>query len=116
MVEQNNHNGALQRPLKSGFNATSTTNDVIKGIDLKGKIAIVTGGSTGIGLERVKILSGAGATVVVPERNIKNTGIMFVPLRRDAKGNGSQLATNYLSVFELTARLWEPLKKQMLQE
>jgi NAD(P)-dependent dehydrogenase (short-subunit alcohol dehydrogenase family) len=34
-----------------------------------------------------------------------------VPFRRDANGNESQLATNYLSVFRLTARLWPALKK-----
>ncbi|CAM4023144.1 NAD(P)-dependent dehydrogenase, short-chain alcohol dehydrogenase family [Pedobacter westerhofensis] len=154
-MAQNNYEGALQQPIGSGFSAASTTSDVIKGIDLTGKIAIVTGGSTGIGQETVKTLSQAGATVIVPARDtdkarknlkdiarveieeldlidplsidsfaekflasgrplhllIDNAGIMFVPLRRDARGNESQLATNYLAVFRLTARLWEPLKK-----
>lgn len=41
---------------------------------------------------------------------INNAGIMLVPLRRDTDGNESQLATNYLSVFRLTARLWPALK------
>jgi hypothetical protein len=50
-MEQNNYQGALQKPVGSGFNATSTAGDVIKGIELTGKIAIVTGGSGGIGLE-----------------------------------------------------------------
>jgi NAD(P)-dependent dehydrogenase (short-subunit alcohol dehydrogenase family) len=152
---QNNYGGASQKPIGSGFNAASTTNDVVRGIDLRGKIAIVTGGSTGIGLETVKTLSKAGATVIVPARNVEkakenlsglrnveieemdlidpnsidtfadkflnsgrplhllinNAGIMFVPLRRDANGNESQLATNYLSVFRLTTRLWTALKK-----
>ncbi|WP_027382662.1 SDR family NAD(P)-dependent oxidoreductase [Epilithonimonas caeni] len=65
----NNYQGALQKPINSGFNAKSTTEEVIKGIDLVGKIAIVTGGNTGIGLETVKTLSKAGATVVVPARD-----------------------------------------------
>ncbi len=152
---QNNYKGALQHPICSGFNATSTTNNVIKGIDLTGKIAVVTGGNTGIGLETVKTLSAAGATVIVPARDtvkakrnlegiggieieemdlidplsvdafaekflasgrplhllINNAGIMFVPVRHDANGNESQLATNYLAVFRLTARLWGALKK-----
>ncbi|MBZ4192077.1 SDR family NAD(P)-dependent oxidoreductase [Niabella beijingensis] len=68
-MEQNNYQGALQKPLGSGFNATSTTSDVINGIDLTGKIAIVTGGNAGIGLETTKTLAGAGATVVVPARD-----------------------------------------------
>ncbi|MFP3591507.1 SDR family NAD(P)-dependent oxidoreductase [Chryseobacterium sp. SIMBA_038] len=47
----------------------STSVEVIKGIDLTGKIAIVTGGYAGIGLETVKALTSAGATVIVPARD-----------------------------------------------
>lgn len=68
---QINYNGALQKPIGSGFNAKSTSTEVIKGIDLTGKIAIVTGGNTGIGLETVKTLANAGATVIVPARNVE---------------------------------------------
>ncbi len=154
-MEQNNYQGALQKPLGSGFNATSTTSEVIKGVELTGKIAIVTGGNTGIGLETVQTLAAAGATVIVPARDIEkakknlghltnveieemdlaspdaidvfatkflssrrplhllinNAGIMWVPLRKDSRGIESQLATNYLAQFQLTARLWPALKK-----
>lgn len=68
---QNNYQGALQKPLGSGFNGKSTASDVIKGINLSKKIAIVTGGHTGIGLETTKVLSNAGATVIVPARDTK---------------------------------------------
>ena len=152
---QQNYQGILQKPTGSGFNAKSTTTEVIQGIDLSGKTAIVTGGNTGIGLETVKTLSNAGATVIVPARDIEkarknlngianvtiekmdlmdpasidsfaqkfvasgrplhllinNAGIMWVPLRRDFRGYESQLATNYLAPFQLTARLWPALKK-----
>ena len=154
-MRHHNYQGALQQPIGSGFNATSTTHEVIQGIDLSGKIAIVTGGNTGIGLETTKTLAAAGATVVVPARDvnkaetnlrgisgveieamdlmdppsidqfaekflasgrplhllINNAGIMWVPLRRDSRGLESQLATNYLAQFQLTARLWPALKK-----
>ncbi len=154
-MKHHNYNGALQKPLNTGFNETSTSKDIIKGVDLQGKVAIVTGGNTGVGLETVKTLSGAGATVVVPARNVEkarknlqgiarveieeldlmipesidnfttrflssgrpldllinNAGIMFVPLRRDQRGIESQLATNYLAVFYLTAKLWSALKR-----
>lgn len=154
-MEKNNYQGALQYPIDSGFGAASTTIDVIKGINLTGKVAIVTGGYSGIGLETVKALVLAGATVVVPTRNIEkakknlegianvelelmdlmnsnsidafsekflssnrplhllinNAGIMWVPLQRDSRGYESQLATNYLGHFQLTARLWGALVK-----
>ena len=154
-MEQNNYGGILQHPAHSEFSASSTATDVIKDIRLSGKIAIVTGGNTGIGLETTKALTAAGATVIVPARDvakaeknlsdvrnvevfpmdlmdpasidafadyfltsgrpihllINNAGIMWVPLRRDSRGLESQLATNYLALFQLTARLWPALKK-----
>ncbi|MBO2012210.1 hypothetical protein [Hymenobacter negativus] len=64
-MQQNIDNGALQKPPSSGFNATSTASEVIKGISLDGKVAIVTGGYTGIGLETTKTLAAAGATVII---------------------------------------------------
>jgi NAD(P)-dependent dehydrogenase (short-subunit alcohol dehydrogenase family) len=70
-MEKNNYQGALQIPLGSGFNATSTATAVIKGIDLTGRIAIVTGGNAGIGLETTRVLSAAGATVIVPARDVE---------------------------------------------
>ncbi|HEV7379474.1 MAG TPA: SDR family NAD(P)-dependent oxidoreductase [Dyadobacter sp.] len=127
----------------------------MKNIDLTAKTVIVTGGSTGIGLETVKTLAGAGASVIVPARDLRkaarnlegiantelremdlmqpasidafaeeflssdrslhilinNAGIMWVPLRFDSRGIESQLATNYVAQFHLTARLWPALKQ-----
>lgn len=59
----------LQKPIGSGFGAASTASDVTKGIDLSGKIAIVTGGYSGIGVETVRALRSAGARVIVPTRD-----------------------------------------------
>jgi NAD(P)-dependent dehydrogenase (short-subunit alcohol dehydrogenase family) len=57
-----------QHRIGSGFGARSTAADVLHGIDLSGKLAIVTGGYSGIGLETTRALAGAGAQVVVPAR------------------------------------------------
>ncbi|MEV7681921.1 SDR family NAD(P)-dependent oxidoreductase [Streptomyces sp. NPDC088341] len=58
-----------QYPMGSGFTAASTALDVVQGIDLSGKTAIVTGGHSGVGLETTRALRTAGATVIVPVRN-----------------------------------------------
>ena len=59
-----------QKPIGSGFNITSTASEVIRGIDLTGKLAIVTGGYSGLGLETVRVLVQAGAKAIVPTRDI----------------------------------------------
>ncbi|GJL95461.1 MAG: oxidoreductase [Hyphococcus sp.] len=58
-----------QTPIGSGFGAKSSASEVMAGIDLSGKTAIVTGGYSGIGLETTKALVAAGADVTVPVRN-----------------------------------------------
>ncbi|MER8056494.1 MULTISPECIES: SDR family NAD(P)-dependent oxidoreductase [unclassified Streptomyces] len=57
-----------QHKIGSGFGATSTADEVLEGIDLSGKLALVTGGYSGIGLETTRSLVKAGARVVVPAR------------------------------------------------
>jgi NAD(P)-dependent dehydrogenase (short-subunit alcohol dehydrogenase family) len=57
-----------QHKIGSGFGATSTAADVLAGVDLTGRLALVTGGYSGIGLETTRALSLAGAEVVVPAR------------------------------------------------
>lgn len=51
------------------FGATSTAGDVIAGVDLSGKRAIVTGASSGIGQETARALAATGAEVTLAVRN-----------------------------------------------
>ena len=57
-----------QQPIGSGFTRDSTAREVLDGIDLAGRLAVVTGGYSGLGLETTRALVGAGAHVVVPAR------------------------------------------------
>jgi NAD(P)-dependent dehydrogenase (short-subunit alcohol dehydrogenase family) len=57
-----------QHPIDSGFGYRSTATEVLAGIDLSGKLAVVTGGYSGLGLETTRALAGAGAEVIVPAR------------------------------------------------
>jgi NAD(P)-dependent dehydrogenase (short-subunit alcohol dehydrogenase family) len=52
------------------FGATSTTDDVLAGIDLKGKRALVTGVSAGLGVETARALAAHGAQVVGAARDL----------------------------------------------
>ncbi len=51
------------------FGHSSVAADIVKDITLKGKIAIVTGGASGLGVETARALLTAGATVILPVRN-----------------------------------------------
>lgn len=57
-----------QQLINSPFGKDTTVEEVLAGIDLHGKLTIVTGGYSGIGLPTVRALSAAGATVVIPAR------------------------------------------------
>ncbi|MFI6948495.1 SDR family NAD(P)-dependent oxidoreductase [Streptomyces sp. NPDC050422] len=57
-----------QHKIGSGFGARSTADDVLSGIELSGRTAIVTGGYSGLGLEATRALAAAGAQVIVPAR------------------------------------------------
>ena len=59
-----------QQPLGSGFGARSEPAEIMAGIDLSGRNAIVTGGYSGIGTETVRALVKAGANVTVPARSM----------------------------------------------
>ncbi|MGD0674452.1 MAG: SDR family NAD(P)-dependent oxidoreductase [Polyangiaceae bacterium] len=58
-----------QTALHTGYGPKTTAEEVIGTTRLDGKVAIVTGGYVGIGLETTRVLARAGATVVVPARS-----------------------------------------------
>lgn len=59
-----------QTPIGSGFGPDTTAAQVMQGIDLGGRTAIVTGGYSGLGLVTARALAAAGADVVVPARDV----------------------------------------------
>lgn len=60
-----------QKPVTSPFGHGTQAGEVVNGIDLSGKTAIVTGGSSGLGIETARALASAGARVVLPVRSHK---------------------------------------------
>jgi NAD(P)-dependent dehydrogenase (short-subunit alcohol dehydrogenase family) len=74
------------------FGATSTTDDVLAGIDLSGKRVLVTGVSAGLGVETARALAAHGAQVVGAARDLAKAEAATAPVRAQAeKGGGIEL-------------------------
>lgn len=70
-----NHDTTYDDRRGSGFDAASSTDDVLQGLDLSGRRYLVTGSSGGLGLETARALAAHGATVVMAARDrAKNEG------------------------------------------
>src|ERR1700721_2066130 len=71
--------------------ATSTTDDVLSGIDLHGKRILVTGVSAGIGVETARALAAHGAHVTGAARDLEKAEAAAAQVRKDAAANGGGL-------------------------
>jgi len=70
--------------ITTSFTASSTADDVLRGIDLGGVRAIVTGGSSGIGGETARALAVAGADVTLAVRNTDAGNTVADEIKRSA--------------------------------
>jgi NAD(P)-dependent dehydrogenase (short-subunit alcohol dehydrogenase family) len=76
----------------TGFGATSTTDDVLAGIDLRGRRVLVTGVSAGLGVETARALAARGALVVGAVRDLAKAEHATTQVRAEAaKGGGLEL-------------------------
>jgi NAD(P)-dependent dehydrogenase (short-subunit alcohol dehydrogenase family) len=71
------------------FNSQSTTDQVLEGIDLTGKLALVTGASSGLGVETARALASKGARVVMAARDVPKIEQQAASIR--ARHPGAQL-------------------------
>jgi NAD(P)-dependent dehydrogenase (short-subunit alcohol dehydrogenase family) len=81
--------------MTASFDATSTTDDVLKGVDLKGKRVLVTGASAGLGVETARALAAHGAEVVGAVRDLAKAQRATAEVRAQVANGGS------LSLVEL---------------
>src|SRR5579864_4163722 len=77
------------------FGATSTTDEVLSGVNLQGQRILVTGVSAGLGIETARALAAHGADVVGAARDLKKAEAATTRVRRDAATAGGS--------FELVA-------------
>src|SRR5215470_6747464 len=96
------------------FGATSTTEDVLAGVNLRGKRVLVTGVSAGIGVETARALAAHGAQVVGAARDLEKAEAATAQVRKDAAatGGGFELvALDLASLKSVRACADELLKK-----
>jgi NAD(P)-dependent dehydrogenase (short-subunit alcohol dehydrogenase family) len=74
--------------MTTGFGATSTTDDVLAGIDLRGRRVLVTGVSAGLGVETARALAAHGALVVGAVRDLAKAERATAQVRAAAANGG----------------------------
>ena len=88
---------------RSAFGATSTAAEVIDGVDLHGRRAVVTGASSGIGVETVRALATAGADVTLAVRNTGTGAAVADQLRAELPPESGKLSVAELELSDLSS-------------
>src|SRR6202007_1479388 len=86
---------------RTSFGATSTTDDVLSGVNLKGKRFLVTGVSAGLGVETARSLAAHGAQVVGAARDSDSAEAATEQVRQDAAANGGSFELVDLDLADL---------------
>ncbi len=89
-----------QKPISSPFGHATQAGEVVRGINLKGKTAIVTGGASGLGIETVRALAGAGARVVMPVRSRERGEEAAADIRASTGNKAVEVAYMDLADFD----------------
>jgi NAD(P)-dependent dehydrogenase (short-subunit alcohol dehydrogenase family) len=75
--------------MTASFGATSTTDEVLAGVDLSGKRILVTGVSAGLGVETARTLAAHGAEVIGAVRDLAKATAATEQVRGQAANGGS---------------------------
>ena len=83
------------------FGATSTTEDVLSGVNLRGKCILVTGVSAGLGVEMARSLAAHGAQVVGAARDLTKAKTATEQVSKDAAAHGGSFELVELDLCSL---------------
>ncbi len=89
--------------MAKAFGATSTTEDALSGIDLRGKRILVTGVSAGLGVETARSLAAHGANVIGTARDSAKAEAATAQIRKDAAENGGSFELVELDLASLAS-------------
>jgi NAD(P)-dependent dehydrogenase (short-subunit alcohol dehydrogenase family) len=92
---------ATAQEMTNTFGATSTTEEVLKGINLTGKRVLVTGVSAGLGVETARSLAAHGAQVVGAARDLDKAKAATAQVQKDAAANGGSFELIELDLASL---------------
>src|SRR5712675_1912727 len=85
----------------TSFGTTSTTDDVLSGVNLKGKRFLITGVSAGLGVETARSLAAHGAQVVGAARDLNKAKAATEQVRKDATADGGSFELIELDLANL---------------
>jgi NAD(P)-dependent dehydrogenase (short-subunit alcohol dehydrogenase family) len=91
--------------MNTAFGAASTTDQVLQGVNLSGRRALVTGVSAGLGVETARVLAAHGAEVVGAARDLSKAQIATGQVRAQAAAGGS------LRLIELDLASFESVRR-----
>ena len=85
----------------SHFNEATTTDEVLEGVDLRGKRIVITGTSSGLGEESARAMSSKGASITMAARNSEKNEAAASRIREKVPGADLELRT--LDLADLTS-------------
>jgi NAD(P)-dependent dehydrogenase (short-subunit alcohol dehydrogenase family) len=100
---------ADQHAVASPFNSRSTATEVLSGVDLSGQTALITGASSGIGVDTAQALAAAGAALILPVRSVEKGEAVAAGIRAAVPGASVRVASmdlgDYASIQRFAAGL-----------
>lgn len=83
------------------YDGSSTAFQILHGVDLSGKCALITGSNSGIGFETAKSLVRHGCTVIFANRNMESTQTAIEEIVKETKPSEDNLKTVHLDLASL---------------